>query len=71
MIKGIMPPITTPFERGEVAYDKLAANIARWNKTELSGCVVTGSNGESVFLTREEKLKLFESTRKNLAPVDF
>ena len=68
MIKGIMPPITTPFERGEVAYDKLAANIARWNKTELSGCVVTGSNGESVFLTREEKLKLFESTRKNLAP---
>ncbi len=63
-----MPPITTPFERGEVAYDKLAANIARWNKTELSGCVVTGSNGESVFLTREEKLKLFESTRKNLAP---
>ena len=68
MIKGIMPPITTPFERGEVAYDKLAVNIARWNKTELSGYVVMGSNGESVFLTREEKLKLVEATRKNLTP---
>jgi 4-hydroxy-2-oxoglutarate aldolase len=66
MIKGIMPPITTPFEKGEVAYNKLAQNIARWNKTGLSGYVVMGSNGESAFLTREEKLKLIEATKKNI-----
>ncbi len=66
MIKGIMPPITTPFKDGEVAYDKLAQNIVRWNKTGLSGFVVMGSNGEAVFLTREEKLRLVEETKKNI-----
>ena len=66
MIKGIMPPIATPFEHGEVAYDKLAQNITKWNKTGLSGYVVMGSNGEGVFLTREEKLKLVEATKKNM-----
>lgn len=66
MINGIMPPITTPFEHGEVAYERLPENIERWNKTGLSGYVVMGSNGESVFLTREEKLKLIEVAKKNL-----
>ena len=66
MIKGIMPPITTPFEDGEVAYEKLAQNIARWNRTLLSGYVVMGSNGEGVFLTRKEKLKIVEATKKNI-----
>ncbi len=67
MIKGIFPPIATPFVGGELAYDKLADNISKWNKTGLSGYVVMGSNGESVFLTREEKLKLVEATKINAA----
>lgn len=67
MIKGILPPIATPFLNGEVAYDKLAENISRWNKTGLSGYVVMGSNGESVYLGREEKLNLVEAVKKNLA----
>ena len=66
MIKGIMPPITTPFERSEIAYDKLEQNFAKWNKTPLSGYVVMGSNGESVFLTREEKLRLVDAAKKNM-----
>lgn len=65
MLKGIFPPITTPFINDEIAFDKLAENISRWNKTELSGYVVMGSNGESAFLTREEKLKLIESVKEN------
>ena len=65
MIKGIFPPITTPFENGEVAYDRLSENIAKWNRTGLSGYVVMGSNGESPFLTREEKLKLVEATKQS------
>ena len=64
MIKGIMPPITTPFVHGEIAYDGLAQNLTRWNKFELSGYVVMGSNGESIFLTRDEKLKLVEAVKK-------
>ena len=42
-----MPPIATPFINDEVAYDKLAQNFSKWNKTGLSGYVVMGSNGES------------------------
>lgn len=62
---GIMPPIPTPFLNDEIAYDKLTGNISKWNKTGISGYVVMGSNGESVYLTREEKIKLVEQTKKN------
>ena len=67
LLHGIMPPIATPFVNDEVAYDKLAQNFSRWNKIGLSGYVVMGSNGESVFLTREEKLNLVEAVKKNIS----
>ncbi|HQT92336.1 MAG TPA: dihydrodipicolinate synthase family protein [Candidatus Kryptobacter bacterium] len=63
-----MPPVTTPFVKGEVAYDKLSGNISRWNRTLLSGYVVMGSNGESALLTRDEKLKVVETAKKSLSP---
>lgn len=63
MLKGIFPPITTPFINEEIAFDKLSENLEKWNKTGLSGYVVMGSNGESVFLTRDEKLKLIEEVK--------
>ncbi len=66
MIKGIMPPIATPFINNEVAFEKLKENLSRWNKTELSGYVVFGSNGESVYLARDEKLKLIEFVKNNI-----
>lgn len=50
-LNGIFPPIPTPFVNGEVAYDKLAANIEKWGGTGLKGLVVMGSNGEYVYLT--------------------
>ena len=63
-LKGIFPPITTPFINDELAIDKLAFNIKNWNQTELSGYVVMGSNGESVFLTKDEKLQLVAKTKE-------
>ncbi len=66
-LKGIMPPIATPFVNDEVAFDKLAVNFSKWNKTGLSGYVVMGSNGESVFLQRDEKLKLVDAVKKNIS----
>jgi 4-hydroxy-2-oxoglutarate aldolase len=63
-LKGVFPPITTPFINNELAFDKLAFNIQLWNETELSGYVVMGSNGESVFLTKEEKLQLVAKTKE-------
>lgn len=68
MLKGIFSPVTTPFLNDEVAYDKLASNIERWNATNLAGYVVMGSNGESAFLTRSEKLAVVEEVRKNTPP---
>jgi 4-hydroxy-2-oxoglutarate aldolase len=54
-LHGIFPPITTPFSAGKVAYDQLASNVEKWNRTGLKGYVVLGSNGEYVYLSEEEK----------------
>ena len=61
---GIMPPIATPFLNDEISLSKLALNFTIWNQTELSGYVLMGSNGESGFLTREEKLRLVDACKK-------
>jgi len=65
MLKGIYPPLTTPFIRDVIAYNKLADNLRKYNQKELSGFVVLGSNGESVFLTKEEKLRLISTVREH------
>ena len=67
-LKGIFPPITTPFANDELALDKLAENILKYNQTDLAGYVVFGSNGESVFLTSEEKLILISSVKEHADP---
>jgi 4-hydroxy-2-oxoglutarate aldolase len=59
-LRGIFPPITTPFVNGAVAYDELASNIEKWSKTGLKGLVAMGSNGEYVYLSAEEKRKFVE-----------
>ena len=66
---GIMPPITTPFQDGELASDKLKSNIQKWNQTGLSGFLVLGSNGESVYLNEKERLKVIEVCRNSI-PAD-
>lgn len=60
-IKGIFPPITTPFKNGQIAYDELASNVRRWNRTGINGFVVLGSNGEYVFLSEDEKRKVVDT----------
>ncbi len=67
MLKGIYTPLTTPFVRDVVAYNKLAENLQKYNQKDLSGYIVLGSNGESVFLTKEEKLKLISTVREHSA----
>lgn len=71
MIKfqGIYPPITTPFTAdGEIYKAKLTYNVEKWNRTGLSGYVVCGSTGESVFLTPEEKYLCWELVAAAAAP---
>ncbi len=66
-LKGVFPPITTPFVNGKVAYDKLASNVEKWNRTGLKGFVVLGSNGEYVSLSEEEKRTLVDTVAQSAA----
>jgi len=63
-LTGVMPPITTPFEDGEVALERLKANFQKWNQTGLSGYLVLGSNGEYVYLNERERLAVVEASRE-------
>lgn len=64
-LRGVFTPIPTPFdEDGRVAHDKLEFNLDRWNKTELSGYVVLGTNGEWVYLNEQEKREVLKTARQ-------
>ncbi len=68
-LEGIFPPITTPFDRdGKLYRAKLRHNIEKWNRTRLAGYVVCGSTGESVYLSHEEKIALWEMAAEYAAP---
>ncbi len=66
MITGIFPPIPTPFVNNEIAFDKLETNLEYLFSQSVDGIVALGSNGEAVYLTAAEKLKLLEKCRENL-----
>jgi len=67
-LEGIFPPIPTPFDAdGEIDVVALAENLAWWNRFDLSGVVVLGSNGEAVLLDEDEKLALIEAVRAGVA----
>jgi 4-hydroxy-2-oxoglutarate aldolase len=65
LLAGIFPPVPTPFDQhGEIAPDKLVANLERLAKTALKGFIILGSNGEYVYLDEGEKLALFQAARR-------
>lgn len=40
-LSGIFPPIATPFDAdGTIAYDRLEANVQRWQRSPFKGYVV-------------------------------
>jgi 4-hydroxy-2-oxoglutarate aldolase len=65
LLKAIYPAITTPFKNDKISYQNLSSNINRYNKFNLGGYVVGGSNGEAVFLSNDEKLRLFSKVREH------
>ena len=66
-LKGVFPPITTPFFNGKIAYDKLASNVKKWSRSGLKGFVVLGSNGEYVSLSEEEKRTVVDTVAQSAA----
>ena len=68
-LQGIFSPIATPFDHnGDIYPAKVRHNVEKWNRTGLAGYVVTGSTGESVMLTADEKYTMWELVAKHAAP---
>jgi 4-hydroxy-2-oxoglutarate aldolase len=68
-IEGILAALTTPFAAdGSIALDRFGENLARYNRTQLSGYVVVGSTGESVLLGIEEIERIWGAARECAAP---
>jgi len=69
-LSGVFPPIPTPFDdNGDIAFEALIGNLQRWNQYDLAGYVVLGSNGEGVYLTAAEKVRVWETARRAI-PAD-
>ena len=68
-LRGIFPPLTTPFTpRERVDLHGIEANIQKYNALGLTGYVVCGSTGESVFLRAKETLAVLDTARAAAAP---
>lgn len=65
-LRGIFPPIPTPFSSDTIDHKALAANIGRWMRTPLSGLVVLGSNGEAPLLEDVEADAVIDTARANI-----
>lgn len=64
-LRGVFTPIVTSFNGdGNVAHDRMAANLERWNQTALRGYVVLGSNGEWVYLDDQERVEVLRTARQ-------
>ena len=62
-LKGVIPPIPTPFRNDVIDAKALSSNCERWMRTGLRGLVVLGSNGEAPFLDDAESDTVIENVR--------
>lgn len=66
-LQGVFPPLTTPFEGGELAHDLLRRNVEAYNAVELAGYVVLGSTGEFPHLSFQEKVAAIRAVAETAA----
>jgi len=68
-LSGTFLPVTTPFDpvTGDVDIVAFRANLRHWLQSPVSGILIAGSTGESVFLEDRERVDLVEAAR-DLAP---
>ncbi len=65
-LRGICPPITTPFKDDEVDYAGLRHNVRRWMTTGLRGLLALGSNGEAAFVDDDEAERIVATVREGV-----
>src|SRR2546421_7785203 len=69
LLRGIFPPITTPFyPDGNVYFKKLELNVEQYSRTPMAGIVVLGSTGEAIMLSDQERRDVFKAAREAAAP---
>ena len=62
-LRGVFPPIPTPFVDAGIDRAALAANVKQWMATRLSGIVALGSNGEAPLLDERESDAVIATVR--------
>ncbi len=68
-LKGIFPPVVTPFNRrGDVDEKRFRENLQRYTGIGLGGIVVAGSTGEAPYLRERERLRLVDLAREIVRP---
>ena len=62
-LSGTFLPVTTPFDpvTGDIDVVAFRSNARRWFEHPVSGILIAGSTGESVFLDEEERVTLIEA----------
>nr|XP_060624203.1 4-hydroxy-2-oxoglutarate aldolase, mitochondrial isoform X2 [Anolis sagrei ordinatus] len=66
-LRGIYPPLVTPFTtQGEVGYSHLEENLRLYGRIPFRGFVVQGSNGETPYLTQQERLEIVRRVRQTI-----
>ena len=68
-LRGVFPPIPTPFAGDLVDHAALAANVKQWMGTKLNGIVALGSNGEAPLLEDRESDAIITTVR-DAVPAD-
>ena len=70
--RGIYAPVTVFFDGDEnIDYSALRKHILRLAQAGITGLVISGSNGESVHLSRGERAEVIKFTRSTLDAADF
>jgi 4-hydroxy-2-oxoglutarate aldolase len=68
-LKGIFPPVVTPFNRrGVIDEGLLRENVQKLTGIGLAGVLVAGSTGEAPYLTEGERLRLVQVARGLVRP---
>ena len=69
-LSGTFLPVTTPFDpvTGDIDIVAFRSNLRRWFEQPISGILIAGSTGESVFLDEAERVALIESAADVVPP---
>lgn len=68
LLKGVLLPITTPFDKsGQLNLPALQNNIDQWSTSGIRGYVLLGSTGERVHLSECEYVDVIRHTRSQVS----